>query len=61
MPLMTGCPKVGGAGLGLCAAKLAAASNKAMQQTAKATKTRGLKRPDCEEGCFFMEIFLWLG
>jgi len=57
MPLMIGCPKVSGAGLGF-AAKLAAASKVPTQQRVKATKARGLKRPDCEEGFFFMEIFL---
>jgi hypothetical protein len=55
---MIGCPNVGGAGLGFGAAKLTIASNVPMQQRVKATKARGLKRPDCEEGFFFMEIFL---
>jgi hypothetical protein len=58
MPLMIGCPNVGGAGLGLGAAKLAAASKTPTEQRVKATKTRGLKRPDCEEEFFFMEISL---
>src|SRR5437870_6073122 len=56
MPLMIGCPKVGGAGLGLGAAKLAIASKAATEKRVKATKARGLKRPDCEEGFFFMRF-----
>src|SRR5207302_10579572 len=56
MPLMIGCPKVGGAGLGLGAAKLAIASKTPTEQRVKATKARGLKRPDCEEGFFFMRF-----
>src|SRR5256885_13351331 len=56
MPLMIGCPKVGGAGLGLGAAKLAIASKAATEKRVKAMKTRGLKRPDCEEGFFFMRF-----
>jgi len=58
MPLMIGCPKVGGAGLGLCAAKLAIASKTPTEQRVKAAKARGLNRPDCEEDFVFMEIFL---
>src|SRR5947208_15357683 len=57
MPLMIGCPNVSGAGLGLGAAKLTMASKTPKEQRVKATKARGLKRPDCEEGFFFMEIF----
>jgi YVTN family beta-propeller protein len=53
---MIGCPNVGGAGLGLGAAKLAIASKPATQQRVKAMKARGLKRPDCEEGFFFMRF-----
>jgi hypothetical protein len=53
---MIGCPKVGGTGLGLGAAKLAIASKAAKEQRVKAMKTRGLKRPDCEEGFFFMRF-----
>jgi hypothetical protein len=53
---MIGCPKVGGAGLGLGAAKLAIASKAATEKRVKAMKTRGLKRPDCEEGFFFMRF-----
>src|SRR5947199_7263147 len=56
MPLMIGCPQVGGAGLGLCAAKLTIVSNTPTEQRVKATKARGLKRPDCEEGFFFMRF-----
>src|SRR6266513_4726797 len=56
MPLMIGCPKVSGVGLGLGAAKLAIASKAPTEQRVKATKTRGLKRPDCEEGFFFMRF-----
>src|SRR5947208_13205723 len=56
MPLMIGCPKVSGVGLGLGAAKLAIASNAPTEQRVKAMKTRGLKRPDCEEGFFFMRF-----
>ncbi|PYK26337.1 MAG: hypothetical protein DME52_06555 [Verrucomicrobia bacterium] len=54
MPLIIGCPKVSGAGLGLAAAKLAITSKAPTEQRVKATKARGLKRPDCEEGFFFM-------
>src|SRR5438046_6480107 len=60
MPLMTGCPKVSGAGcggMGGDAAKLTMASNAPRQQRVKATKARGLKRPDSEVEFFFMEIF----
>jgi hypothetical protein len=46
MPLMTGCPNVGGAGLGLGAAKLATASNTATEQRVNATNARVLKKPD---------------
>src|SRR5947208_14621967 len=53
MPLMIGCPNVSGAGLGLGAAKLTIASKTPTEQRVKATKARGLKRPDCEEGFFF--------
>jgi len=53
---MIGCPKVGGAGLGLGTAKLAIASKVPAEQTVKATKARGLKRPDCEEVFFFMRF-----
>src|SRR5437764_14215670 len=56
MPLMIGCPKVGGVGLGLGAAKLTIASKTPTEQRVKATKARGLKRPDCEEGFFFMRF-----
>src|SRR5437660_8568011 len=56
MPLMIGCPKVGGAGLGLGAAKLTIASKAPTEQRVNATKARGLKRPDCEEGFFFMRF-----
>src|SRR5437762_1696 len=56
MPLMIGCPKVGGAGLGFGAAKLTIASMAPTEQRVKATKARGLKRPDCEEGFFFMRF-----
>jgi hypothetical protein len=45
-------------GLGLGAAKLAIASKAATQQRVKAMKTRGLKRPDCEERFFFMRFSL---
>src|SRR5947208_333798 len=56
MPLMIGCPKVSGAGLGLGAAKLTIASKTPTEQRVKATKARRLKRPDCEEGFFFMRF-----
>jgi hypothetical protein len=39
-------------------AKLTIASKAPMEQKARDTRARGLKRPDCEEGFFFMEIFL---
>jgi len=57
MPLMTGCPKVGGAGLGLDAAKLAAASKTATEQRVNAVNARGINRPAWEEVFVFMEIF----
>src|SRR5882762_3242554 len=53
MPLMIGCPKVG---LDVGAAKLTIASKAPTEQRVKATKARGLKRPDCEEGFFFMRF-----
>src|SRR5437773_11044080 len=56
MPLMIGCPNVSGAGLGLGAAKLTIASKAPTEQRVKAMKARGLKRPDCEEGFFFMRF-----
>src|SRR5437899_12894139 len=56
MPLMIGCPNVGGAGLGLGAAKLTIASKAPAEQRVKAMKARGLKRPDCEVEFFFMKI-----
>jgi hypothetical protein len=42
--------------LGLGAAKLAAASKAPTKQRVKATKARGLKRPDCEVDFFFMRF-----
>src|SRR6266566_7533630 len=56
MPLMIGCPKVGVVRLDVGAAKLTIASKTPTEQRMKATKTRGLKRPDCEEGFFFMRF-----
>src|SRR5437660_452922 len=56
MPLMIGCPKVGVVRLDAGAAKLTIASKAPTEQRVKATKTRGLKRPDCEEGFFFMRF-----
>src|SRR5438094_3982862 len=56
MPLMIGCPNVSGAGLGLGAAKLTIASKTPTEQRVKATKARGLNKPDCEEGFFFMRF-----
>src|SRR5437660_1034258 len=56
MPLMIGCPNVSGAGLGLGAAKLTIASRAPTEQRVKATNARGSKRPDCEEGFFFMRF-----
>src|SRR5213596_2746701 len=56
MPLMIGCPKLGGAGLGFGAPKLTIASKTPTEQRVKATKARGLKRPDCEEGFFFIRF-----
>jgi hypothetical protein len=58
MPLMTGCPKMDGAGPDVGAAKLAAASKTPTEQRANATKARRLKKPDCEDGFFFMRFFL---
>src|SRR4051794_4625686 len=60
MPLIIGCPKVGLVGLSLSALsapKLAMASKAPAEQRVKATKTRGLNRPDSEVEFFFMEIF----
>jgi hypothetical protein len=56
MPLMTGCPKVGGLGLGLDAAKLAIVSNTPMEQRANAANARELKKPEFEGEFVFMEI-----
>jgi hypothetical protein len=58
MPLMIGCPKMDGADPDVGAAKLARASKALTEQRVNAMKARGLKRPDCEEDFFFMEIFL---
>src|SRR5437773_5680960 len=56
MPLMIGCPKAGVVRLDVGAAKLTIASKTPTEQRVKATKARGLKRPDCEEGFFFMRF-----
>jgi hypothetical protein len=39
-------------------AKVSIASKTPTEQRVKATKARGLKKPDCEERFFFMKIFL---
>src|SRR5260370_6042914 len=56
MPLMIGCPKVGVVCLDVGAAKLTIVRKTPTEQRVKATKTRGLKRPDCEERFFFMRF-----
>src|SRR5439155_22742595 len=56
MPLMIGCPKAGVVRLDVGAAKLTIASKAPTEQRVKAMKARGLKRPDCEEGFFFMRF-----
>src|SRR5437867_4653283 len=56
MPLMIGCPKVGVVRLDVGAAKVTIASKAPTEQRMKATKARGLKRPDCEVGFFFMRF-----
>src|SRR5438034_6767060 len=56
MPLMIGCPKVGVVRLDVGAAKLTIASKAPTEQRVKAMNWRGLKRPDCEEGFFFMRF-----